>query len=142
MKYFFWIILVLLALAAALRIGFDYSGQPTRLVFDTPEQALTTRRPHPAGVVPYGTETPATGTGAELFAIHCAHCHGTDGSGRSYTARTPGMPAVGNLITSERPAEEQSLILEEGRGAMPAFHQRLRTDNRRALLQHIQSLKP
>lgn len=142
MKYAFYLITGLLALAAIWRIGLDRAGQPARPVFDTPARPSVPRSPHPAGVVPFGAATTATGSGAELFSIHCAHCHGAAGNGHSYTAAQPGMPAVGNLQTTERTAEELRLILENGRGAMPAFEPRLRAADHHELLMHIHTLKP
>ncbi len=142
MKYAFYIITGLLALAAIWRIAFDHTGQPARIVFDTPTQPIVTRTPHPAGTVTYGEEPPATGSGAELFTWHCTHCHGSQGNGQSYTAQYPGMPAVGNLQTTERPAAELRQIIQDGRGAMPAFRNRLRTADIEVLLQHIHTLRP
>ena len=142
MRYLFYIVTGLLAMAAAWRIGLDHAGQPARFVFDTPAQPLATRVPHPAGTIPFGDEPAATGTGDELFAIHCAHCHGADGSGRSYTAAQPGMPAVGNLQTTERPATELRQIMEEGRGAMPVFQRRLLPADKDNIHQYILTLKP
>ncbi len=136
--------LALILTAAALwRIDFDRTGQPARIVFDTPEEELSTRRPHPKDSIPFG-DTPDTPTasGLELFTAHCAHCHGADGSGSSYVSRYPGMPSVGNLTASERTQEEQHLILNEGRGAMPAFNSRLSPTDILALLHHIRSLIP
>ncbi len=142
MKYIFYICTGALALAALWRIGLDTGGQPARLVFDTPVQAESTNRPHPVGIVPFGGVPPATGSGAELFAIHCAHCHGAGGSGQSFTAARPGMPAVGNLQTTERTAAERRQIMENGRGAMPAFRTRLSTPDLSNIHQHIITLKP
>ena len=144
MKYRLAIIITLgliLTAAALWRIDFDRTGQPARIVFDTPAEELSTRRPHPKDSIPFGgaPDTP-TDSGPELFTAHCAHCHGADGSGSSYVGRYPGMPSVGNLTASARSQEEQHLILKEGLGAMPAFNSRLSPADIRALLQHIHSL--
>lgn len=142
MKYLFLIVSGIAALAAIWRIEFDYTGQPARLVFDTPALPLGTRRPHPATAIPFGNEPAATGSGKELFTIHCAHCHGIKGDGQSYTAARPGMPAVGNLQTTERSADELRQIIEEGRGAMPAFRQHLRRADQNVIHQYILTLQP
>ncbi|MBR3926112.1 MAG: cytochrome c [Akkermansia sp.] len=144
MKYRLTIIITLaliLTAAALWRIDFDRTGQPARIVFDTPAEELSTRRPHPKDSIPFG-EAPDTPTdsGPELFTAHCAHCHGADGSGNSYVSRYPGMPSVGNLTASERTQEEQHLIIKEGRGAMPPFSSRLSPADIRALLQLIHSI--
>lgn len=143
MKYGFYILCALLVGIAIWRICGDTAGQPPLLISDMSGPRLQTRSPHPAGTVPLNGEpiTP-TGTGAELFAAHCAHCHGNNGDGQSYISRYPGMPAVGNLQTSERPQSELHQILNEGRGSMPAFHQRLRDADRLEILNHLHTLKP
>ena len=143
MKYGIFIIFALIAAVAVWRICGDTAGQPPLLISDMSGPELQTRSPHPAGTVPLNGEpvTP-TGTGAELFAAHCAHCHGSTGDGRSYIGSYPGMPAVGNLQTSERPQSELHQIINDGRGAMPAFRQRLREPDRLEILNHIHTLKP
>lgn len=137
MKYIIPISVVLAVAAAIWRIGPDTSGQPARLVFDTPDRQLSIRTPHPVSSIPFGPATSPTGNGAELFARHCAHCHGTNGSGQSYVSRYAGMPSVGNLQTSERSAQELHHILRDGRGAMPAFGQRLQNTDRNRLIDFI-----
>lgn len=139
MKYVMYSI-VLIGLALALwRIRFDRSGQPPLLMADTHlEPSPYPGRAHLPGTVPLGGE-PATPSfpAAELYTAHCAHCHGRSGNGESYLSRYPGMPAVGNLQTSERTADELSLIIDDGRGAMPAHRHRLRTADRAALTDYI-----
>ena len=137
MKYLFYIITGSAALTALWNIFLNPHVQSARVTFDTPVQALSTRRPHPQGSIPIAPATTATGTGAELFIAHCTHCHGSDGNGQSYVSRYAGMPAVGNLTTSERSPEEISQILHEGRGAMPAFGSRLRPSDLQELLLYI-----
>lgn len=139
MKYVMYS-LVGLGLALALwRTQFDRSGQPPLLIADTHlAPSPYAGRAHPAGTVPFGGE-PATPSApaAELYTAHCAHCHGNNGNGHSYVSHYPGMPAVGNLQTSERSAGELRLIIDDGRGAMPAHRHRLRTPDRAALTDYI-----
>ncbi len=143
MKYGLLTICVLISAIVIWRICGDTAGQPPLLINDMSGPLLHTRSPHPAGTVPLnGEPTAPTGTGAELFAVHCAHCHGNSGDGQSYISRYPGMPAVGNLQTSERPQPELHQIISDGRGAMPAFRQRLRDADRLEILNHLRTLQP
>lgn len=143
MKYGFYTFCALLFAIVIWRICGDTAGQPPLLISDMSGPGLQTRSPHPVGTVPLnGEPMTATGTGAELFTAHCAHCHGNSGNGQSYIGSYPGMPAVGNLQTSERPQAELHQIINDGRGAMPAFRQRLREADRLEILNHLHTLKP
>ncbi len=117
---------------------FDFEGLPERLMKDM------TTRPIPApplpGRVPYEADAPPMADATVLFAIHCAHCHGEDGSGRSYVAAQPGMPDVSDLRSNPAPAARKHQSLVEGRGAMPAFGRRLPAPALETLYQHILKL--
>ncbi len=144
MKYIIYSV-VFIGLALALwRTQFDRSGQPPLLIADSHiKPSPYPIRPHPAATVPLGEEpctptTPAT----ELYTAHCAHCHSSNGDGLSYVSSYPGMPAVGNLQTSERSADELRLIIDDGRGAMPAHRHRLRAADRAALTDYVITIRP
>jgi mono/diheme cytochrome c family protein len=47
------------------------------------------------------------------------------------------MPAVGNLTTIRKSAPELKQSLREGRGAMPAFHNKLQETEIDSLIHHI-----
>lgn len=139
MKYFIYSLAALGLLAALWRIQFDHSGQPALWISDTHiPTSQRASRPHPYGTIPQGTESVyASDHTAELYRIHCAYCHGSNGNGQSYTARYPGMPTVANLTTSERSASELHQIISNGRGAMPAFRHRLPTNQHTSLTDYI-----
>ena len=112
--------------------------EPVLLVQD---MALPSTAPHPPAAVPIGTvpfgAPPPQREAAQLFTNHCAVCHGMNGTGQSYTAAYPGMPAVGNLTTIRKPAPELLHSLREGRGAMPSFHNKLQETEIDSLIHHI-----
>lgn len=112
--------------------------EPVLLVQD---MALPPTAAHPAAAPPVGTvpfgPPPAPREAAQLFTNHCAVCHGANGNGQSYTAAYPGMPAVGNLTTIRKSAPELKQSLREGRGAMPAFHNKLQETEIDSLIHHI-----
>ena len=120
------------------------SEPPPQLVQDMTRAPKHPYRPAPVGIVPFAEQTTAPrpeSSGQELFLLRCAACHGTDGTGSSFTARQPGMPDVSNLTTTTSPPEELLRTLTEGRGAMPAFGPRLSDEQRRLLIQYITSLR-
>ncbi len=138
--------LILLAAAALLflwRVCFDTAAPYPLLMQDMTARPATTDAPRtpPPGAVPYGEPRPAEDAG-RLFARHCATCHGADGSGQSYVAAQPGMPTVSDLRTNPAPAAQKYRSLTEGRGAMPAFGQRLTPAEQNALHRYILSLTP
>lgn len=131
-----------LVIGAAWRLSYDSAGLPGQIIFDTPRQPLLTRRPHPAGAVPFGQTELTAPTGRELFTRHCAHCHGQNGDGQSYVSCYPGMPAVGNIQTNERNNDERYLILLEGRASMPSFRHRLSPTELEELRSFLPTLLP
>ena len=79
----------------------------------------------PAGSLPYGEVAISEDSAPTLFTNHCATCHGNTGDGHSYVSAYPGMPGVGNLTTTAKSAPELNHSIFHGRGAMPAFQNRL-----------------
>jgi mono/diheme cytochrome c family protein len=82
--------------------------------------------------------------GARLFAINCAHCHGTtaDGDGRvaPYLKEQPKnlhAPAIHRLTE-----EALYAVVTNGKDAMPAFNLLLTPAERHAVVQYVKSLQP
>ena len=116
---------------------------PGRWVQDMVRRPLRPHVPPLAGAIPF--ERPESRalkeeSGEELFLLHCAACHGADGSGQSFVAGQAGMPEVGNLRDTNSSPEELFHTLTAGRGAMPAFGLRLNERQRRLLILHLQTL--
>ncbi len=137
-----FVALVAVAALALLfwRAVFDTAALPPRLMSD-----MVARPAEGAclpGRVPFEPEGCPVEDGPALFAAHCAHCHGADGSGRSYVAARPGMPDVSDLRLNPAPDAQKRASLSEGRGAMPAFGRRLRPSAIEALHLYILSLNP
>ena len=139
MKKQLYILLIIgIALAAAaLLIIPTTSAPPIRFIQDMTAPHPSARCAPPAGVVPYGATTLPAAPTQQLYSYHCAACHAADGSGQSYVSRYSGMPAVGNLQHPTAETTEQLRIIREGRGAMPAFTNRLSDAEIQALHQHI-----
>ncbi len=128
---------LILVLSLLLVLQFTSTGkQPILLIPDMATAPTRPRQAPPQGAIPFGSPhaaQPAT----QLFSNYCAACHGHAGTGQSYVANYKGMPAVGNLTTTTKtPAELKSSLLN-GRGAMPAFRNRLNNTEADSLIQHI-----
>lgn len=148
MKSAFYLGFVILALGVAAlwcrRMILVEAEPPPRIVRDMTCRPETPPRPIPPGAIPFeeADRHPAAASpdGEELFLLHCAACHGADGTGQSYVARQSGMPDVSDLTATDSSPEELSRTLDEGRGAMPAFGARLGEEKRRALIRYITTL--
>ena len=110
--------------------------QPIQLIPDMTTATSHPRKAPPEGAVPFGTPRPAQ-PARQLFRNHCAACHGNNGNGQSYVANYAGMPAVGNLTTTAKSPAELKNSLLNGRGAMPAFRNRINDTEADSLIQHI-----
>ncbi len=65
-------------------------------------------------------DTPAAAAGATVYAANCASCHGSDGSG--------GVgPALGGgaVVAAIPDADDQVVVITDGRNGMPSFAGRL-----------------
>lgn len=147
MRSSFCLIFGLLALGAlALWVGrilYPGAEPPPRLVQDMAQRPLPPRfAAMPAGAVPFAADDslPSESSGEALFLLHCAACHGADGSGRSFVAQQPGMPDVSDLTSTASSPDELFRTLSQGRGAMPAFASRLSEAKRRLLIPYITTL--
>jgi mono/diheme cytochrome c family protein len=73
----------------------------------------------------------AGGEGAQLFASHCANCHGADGR----SGKAPSLAAAGK-------GDEAALrsVIMGGRGKMPSFQGRLSDQQMTSLIAHLKGL--
>lgn len=139
MKKALTIIALALIIVLSILLGLQHCGHPTQSTqfirdMDTANRRATTAPP--AGAVPFG-ETRATLPAETLFKNNCAACHGTAGNGQSYVAHYAGMPAVGNLTILNKTPDELKRSLMLGRGAMPAYLNRLNNQEAESLIQYI-----
>ena len=90
-------------------------------------------------------ETAQGSSGAALFAVHCASCHGQDGLGNG-----PGLPPMAPPVVSFATAAFQDSrtdgaivdTVTNGRGGfMPAFGSRLSAEGIRAVVGHLRTLR-
>jgi mono/diheme cytochrome c family protein len=76
-------------------------------------------------------------SGQEVYADHCARCHGAEGEG----GRGPTL--AGGAVVEEYPEVEDQLdVVREGRGTMPAFGRRLSAEELRAVVDYTREELP
>lgn len=128
---------LLLILSILLVLQFcSTAQQPVQFISDMSTEPSRPRLAPSAGAVPFGTPRPAL-PADKLFLYHCAACHGNAGNGQSYVAAYEGMPAVGDLTTINKTPAELKQSLLQGRGAMPAFRNRLNDTEADSLIRYI-----
>lgn len=82
--------------------------------------------------------------GKALFAEHCASCHGADGKGR-----TPAGKKLGAKDLTESKAADADIIRQildgindaKGKARMPAFREKLSTDDASALTAFVKTFR-
>lgn len=75
------------------------------------------------------TGDPITDDGARLFAARCSSCHGGKGQGLR------GPQLAGRMVEKYPNIEDQTAVVANGRNGMPAFGQRLTSDELRAVVE-------
>jgi mono/diheme cytochrome c family protein len=83
-------------------------------------------------------------SGAELWRRRCAMCHGDDGRGHTQVAERTPMPDLTSAGWQSSHSDEQirAAIRLGGRDPMPAFKDRLTSEDLDALIRFIRALGP
>ena len=82
------------------------------------------------------------GTGARLFQINCAHCHGAAGAGDGPASRYLKEKPTDLRQPEVQARQELALygIVTQGMGSMPPFKGELSADERRSVAAHVKAL--
>jgi len=89
--------------------------------------------PPPVPGADTGTADPVLVEGREVWARSCASCHAPDGSG----GRGPSMAAVAERFPDPG---DQVVVIDEGRGGMPAFGGRYSVAEIRAVVRYTREV--
>jgi mono/diheme cytochrome c family protein len=83
-------------------------------------------------------------SGAELWRRRCAMCHGDDGRGDTQVAERTPMPDLASASWQRSRSDERirAAIRLGGRAPMPAFKDRLTSEDLDALVRFIRALGP
>ena len=82
--------------------------------------------------------------GEELFAKHCASCHGKDGKARTPIARQLGVKDLTQSKTSDGEIEKQVIEGkkdERGNQKMPPFKDKLSPEEIKSLIEFVKGLR-
>jgi mono/diheme cytochrome c family protein len=78
--------------------------------------------------------------GASTFEVHCATCHGQDGSGNTAIGKSIKIPDLHSAEVQSQPDAQLAEIIANGKGAMPGFKSNLSKDEIDALVKHVRQL--
>ena len=99
----------------------------------------------PSAVEQAPDEAPVGTTGAALFAVHCASCHGPEGLGNGPGLPPMAPPVVSFATSAFQDSRTDGAIVDtvlHGRGGfMPAFASRLSPEGIRAVVEHLRTLR-
>jgi cytochrome c6 len=85
---------------------------------------------------------PAFGQGgASLFKSRCAACHGADGKGDTAIGRSMHMRSLASPEVQKKTNKELTDIISDGKGAMPAYKDKLSGSEIKDLVGHIRELR-
>jgi mono/diheme cytochrome c family protein len=83
-----------------------------------------------------GGSDPAAGT----FAVHCATCHASNGSGDTAAGKSMNIPDLQSPAIQSQSDAQLAEIIANGKGAMPPFKSSLSKDEIDALAKHVHQL--
>lgn len=82
----------------------------------------------------------AQGDGASLFKSKCASCHGADGSGNTPIGKSMKLRDLGSADVQKETDAELTAITANGKGAMPAYKDKLTADQIKQLVAFMRTL--
>lgn len=78
--------------------------------------------------------------GANLYKARCAGCHGADGSGDTAIGKSMHMRALGSADVQKMSDAELTAMITDGKGAMPAYKDKLSGAQIKDLVGYIREL--
>jgi mono/diheme cytochrome c family protein len=88
------------------------------------------------------TTTASPAGAAELYARHCASCHGRDGRAQGFKARAKGTRNLTDREWQERVSDERIFnAINNGKGRMPGFGKKLSEAEVDSLVKYVRGLR-
>ncbi|RMG01419.1 MAG: cytochrome c [Acidobacteria bacterium] len=79
---------------------------------------------------------------AQLFKMHCAKCHGSDGKARNFRGKLLKARDLTDKKWQEKVSDQDITdAIKEGPGSMPSFENKLSEDQINSLVRYIRNLK-
>ncbi len=77
---------------------------------------------------------------AKVYKTNCVLCHAADGSGSSPSGKALGPKDLASSEVQKKTDAELAEIISQGKGKMPAFGKKLKTDDLQQLVSYIRAL--
>ena len=77
---------------------------------------------------------------AKVYKTNCVLCHAADGSGNSPSGKALGAKDLASSEVQKKTDAELAEIISQGKGKMPAFGKKLKTDDLQQLVSYIRAL--
>ena len=85
------------------------------------------------------TATPSS-QGKEIFAHKCETCHGSDGAGTP-VGKSLKVADLRSVLVQKKSDADLEHVISEGKNSMPAFGNALSSDEVKALVSYVRTLK-
>jgi cytochrome c6 len=93
-----------------------------------------------AGALAWTTGLRAQTDASKVFTTNCAICHGADGSGSTTTGKALHAKDLRSAEVQNRPDAELTEIITKGKGKMPAFGAKLKTEGVKEMVGYVREL--
>ena len=78
--------------------------------------------------------------GAATFKSKCTACHGADGSGNTAVGKSLKIPDLSSADVQKQTDEQLTGVITNGKGAMPAYKDKMTADQIKELVAFIRQL--
>lgn len=83
----------------------------------------------------------AAESGEALYKAKCASCHGVDGKGQTPIGKKLNIKDLGSNDVQNKHDSELKLIIENGKGKMPAYKGKLTDEQIESLVTYLRTFK-
>lgn len=83
----------------------------------------------------------AAESGESVYKTKCASCHGVDGKGQTAIGKRLNIKDLASKDVQDKHDSELKLLIEDGKGKMPAYKGKLTDEQIENLVTYIRSLK-
>ena len=80
-------------------------------------------------------------SGEAVYKAKCASCHGADGKGQTAIGKRLDMKDLGSSDVQDKHDSELKLMIQDGKGKMPAYKGKLTDEQIESLVTYIRSFK-
>jgi len=80
-------------------------------------------------------------SGADVYKMRCAACHGANGAGQTMIGRNLKLRSLASPEVQNQTDEQLAAVTSEGKNKMPAYNRKLSKEQIAAVVKYIRALK-